>query len=51
MENHLAPFRATLDQRERRRVVEQVQCGSMTSDLDLELRQSQIAQSPVPATS
>ena len=43
MEDHLAPFRATLDPEERRRVVEQVQCGSMTSDLDLELRQSQIA--------
>lgn len=43
MEDHLAPFRATMDPAERRRVVERVQCGSMTSDLDLELRRSRVA--------
>ncbi len=42
MDDHLAPFSSIRDPVERRRVVEQIHCGSMTADLDRELRRAHV---------
>lgn len=42
MGDHLDPFRAIADPGERRLVVERVQCGSMTADLDIELQRARV---------